>query len=114
LKISRGTVANRYLLNALTGVTREVQAGEAFSVAFARAGCFPAVAVQLSRVGEETGQLEELLQSAATVLEEEAHRMLERLLSLVVPLLTIGMGLVVAGLIGSVLIGLLSINDLAF
>lgn len=114
LKVSRGTVGNRYLLNALTEVTREVQAGEAFSVAFARAGCFPAVAVQLSRVGEETGQLEELLQSAAGVLEEEAHRMLERLLSLVVPLLTIGMGLVVAALIGSVLIGLLSINDLAF
>lgn len=114
LRISRGTVANRYLLEAVTEVTREVQAGEAFSAAFARAGCFPAVAVQLSRVGEETGQLEELLQSAAGVLEEEAHRMLERLLSLVVPLLTIGMGLVVAGLIGSVLIGLLSINDLAF
>lgn len=114
LKVSRGTVGNRYLLNALTEVTREVQAGEAFSVAFARAGCFPAVAVQLSRVGEETGQLEELLQSAAGVLEEEAHRMLDRLLSLVVPLLTIGMGLVVAALIGSVLIGLLSINDLAF
>jgi general secretion pathway protein F len=114
LRISRGTVANRYLLEAATEVTREVQAGGAFSVAFARAGCFPAVAVQLARVGEETGQLEELLQSAAGVLEEEAHRMLERLLSLVVPLLTIGMGLVVAGLIGSVLIGLLSINDLAF
>ena len=114
LRISRGTVANRYLLEAMNAVTREVQAGEAFSVAFARAGCFPAVAVQLSRVGEETGQLEEMLQSAAGVLEEEAHRMLERLLSLVVPLLTIGMGLVVAGLIGSVLIGLLSINDLAF
>jgi general secretion pathway protein F len=114
LRISRGTVANSYLLNALTEITRQVQAGEAFSVAFARAGCFPAVAVQLSRVGEETGRLEELLQSAAAVLEEEAHRMLERLLSLVVPLLTIGMGLLVAALIGSVLIGLLSINDLAF
>lgn len=114
LKISRGTVANRYLLEAVTEVTREVQAGEAFAVALARAGCFPAVAVQLSRVGEETGQLEELLQSAAAVLEEEAHRMLERLLSLIVPLVTIGMGIVVAALIGSVLIGLLSINDLAF
>ena len=114
LRISRGTVANRYLLDAVMEVTREVQAGEAFSVAFARADCFPAVAVQLARVGEETGQLEEMLQSAARVLEEEAHRMLERLLSLVVPLLTIGMGLMVAGLIGSVLIGLLSINDLAF
>jgi general secretion pathway protein F len=114
LKISRGTVANRYLQDALGGVTLDVQAGESFSTAFARAGCFPGVAVQLARVGEETGQLDELLQSAAGVLEEESQRMLERLLSLVVPLLTIGMGLLVAGLIGSVLVGLLSINDLAF
>lgn len=114
LRVSRGTLANHYLLDALGSVTREVQAGEPFSVALAHAGCFPAVAVQLARVGEETGQLDELLQSAAGVLEEEAHRMLERLLSLVVPLLTIGMGMIVAALIGSVLIGLLSINDLAF
>ena len=42
------------------------------------------------------------------------HRLLERLLTLVVPLLTVGMSMVVAGLIGSALIGLLSINDLAF
>jgi general secretion pathway protein F len=114
LRVSRGTVTNRAMLDALNGVAREVQAGEAFSACFARAGCFPAVAVQMARVGEETGHLEELLQSAATVLEEEAHRILERLLSLVIPLVTIGMGLLVAGLIASVLIGLLSINDLAF
>lgn len=114
LRVARGTIGNRYLLEALRGVSRDVQAGESFSVAFGRAGCFPAVAIQLARVGEETGRLEELLESAAAVLDEEAHRLLERLLSLVVPLLTIGMGMVVAALIGSVLIGLLSINDLAF
>jgi len=114
LKVARGTVGNRCLLEALGRVTSEVQAGESFSVAFSRGGWFPAVAVQLARVGEETGRLDEMLESAAGVLEEDAQRVLERLLSLFVPLITIGMGLVVAGLIGSVLIGLLSINDLAF
>lgn len=114
LRVARGTVGNRCLQEALSQVTREVQAGESFAAAFARGAGFPAVAVQLARVGEETGRLDELLESAAAVLEEDAHRMLERLLSLFVPLITIGMGLVVAGLIGSVLIGLLSINDLAF
>jgi general secretion pathway protein F len=54
------------------------------------------------------------LGSAADVLEDESQRTLERLLSLVVPVLTITMGLIVAGLISSVLIGLLSINELAF
>ena len=95
-------------------VTREVQAGESFSVSLAKANCFPRLAVQLARVGEETGHLGELLQSAAAVLEQDAQRTLERLLSIAVPLLTVAMGAAVAGLIGSVLIGLLSINDLAF
>ena len=114
LRIARGTVENRWLLNALTEVGRGVQAGEAFSLCMARSAVFPHVVVQLARVGEETGRFHEMLLSAAVVLEEDTQRRLERLLTLVVPLITIAMGMLVAGLIGSVLIGLLSINDLAF
>ena len=114
LRVARGTLSNQCLFNALQEVTSAVRAGEPLSRALARAEIFPPVAVQLSRVGEETGKLDELLQSAATVLEEESQQRLERLLTLIVPLTTILMGLMVAGLIGSVLIGLLSINDLAF
>ena len=114
LRLARGTAGNRRLLEALAGVAREVQSGESFSAALSRARVFPAIAVQLARVGEETGKLDSMLLSAANVLDEEAQLRLERLLSLFVPLLTVFMGLVVAALIGSVLIGLLSINDLAF
>jgi general secretion pathway protein F len=52
--------------------------------------------------------------SAAEYLEDHSSTTLDRLLTLLVPALTVGMGLIVAGLIGSVLVGLLSINDLAF
>jgi general secretion pathway protein F len=114
LRVARGTLTNVCLLESLAVVTRDVQAGESFSLALARTAVFPTTAVQLSRVGEETGRLDELLLSAAGVLEEESQLKLERLLNLAVPLLTVAMGLIVAGLIGSVLIGLLSINDLAF
>lgn len=113
LKVARGTLVNRCMFEALGDVTREVQAGEALSSSLSRAGVFPAIAVQLSKVGEETGQLDEMLQSAAAVLEGEAHIRLERILTLIVPAAIILMGLIVATLIGSVLIGLLSINDLA-
>jgi general secretion pathway protein F len=114
LRIARGTVSNQCLCNALQDVAGAVRAGEPLSLALARTQLFPPVAVQLSRVGEETGRLDELLQSAATVLEEDSQLRLERLLTLIVPLTTIVMGLIVAGLVSSVLIGLLSINDLAF
>jgi general secretion pathway protein F len=114
LRVARGTLANRRMLDALSQVAREVQAGEPFSAALARAGVFPPVAAHLARVGEETGKLDSMLHSAAGVLEEESQTRLEQLLTLFVPLLTVAMGVIVAALVGSVLIGLLSINDLAF
>jgi general secretion pathway protein F len=114
LRIARGTVTNRHLARALEAVIRDVQAGRALSDALSGTKAFPAVAVQLTRVGEETGHLDDMLASVAAVLEESSHSSLERLLTLLVPVLTVAMGLIVAALIGSVLVGLLSINDLAF
>lgn len=114
LRIALGTVANRAMRSGLEQVMREVQAGGTLSQSLARARVFPVVAVQMARVGEETGCLEQMLQAAADVLEDDSQRRLERLVTIAIPGMTVLMGLVVAILIGSVLIGLLSINDLAF
>lgn len=114
LKVARGTLGNLALRAALDEVARSVKAGERLHVALAVHRDFPPVAAQLARVGEETGKLDELLLSAAEYLEDSSSTLLDRLLSLLVPALTVGMGLIVAGLIGSVLVGLLSVNDLAF
>jgi general secretion pathway protein F len=114
LKVGRGTLSNQALRVALDSVARRVNAGEPLNVSLAAEPLFPPVAAQLARVGEETGKLDEMLLSAAEYLEEHSTTTLDRLLTLLVPALTVGMGLIVAGLIGSVLVGLLSINDLAY
>jgi general secretion pathway protein F len=114
MRIGRSTLSNTRLRSALDEAAKQIKAGESTSNALAAVGVFPAHAVQLARVGEETGRLEELLLEAATILEDESQTSLERLLTLLVPMLTISMGLLIAALIGSVLVGLLSINDLAF
>lgn len=114
LRTARATLSNRWLQRGLDAAALRIKAGESTSAAFAAANVFPLQAVQLARVGEETGRLEELLLQAATILEDESQRTLERLLTMLVPALTIVMGLIIAGLIGSVLIGLLSVNELAF
>jgi general secretion pathway protein F len=114
LKVARGTLSNVALRTALDTAAQRVKAGEPLHVALAAEKSFPPVAAQLARVGEETGKLDDLLLSAAEYLEEHSGTTLDRLLTLLVPALTVGMGLIVAGLIGSVLVGLLSINDLAF
>jgi general secretion pathway protein F len=114
LRIAGATLTNTRLRQGLDEAARNIKAGQSTSAALAAAQVFPAHAVQLARVGEETGRLEDLLLEAATILETESNLRLERLLALLVPLLTIGMGGLIAGLIGSVLIGLLSVNELAF
>lgn len=114
LRIARATLTNTRLRQGLDEAAQRIKAGESASSALAAAGVFPAHAVQLTRVGEETGRLDELLLEAATILESESSLRLERLLALLVPVLTIGMGGLIAALIGSVLIGLLSVNELAF
>lgn len=113
-RIAQATLSNVRLRDAAETARARIKAGEGPSAALASVGVFPPELLQFARVGEETGRLEEFLNHAATLLEAEAAALLERLLSLLVPLLTIGMGLIIAVLIGSVLVGLLSVNDLAF
>jgi general secretion pathway protein F len=114
MHIARATLSNTRLRLGLDEAARRIKAGESTSAALYATGVFPAQAVHLARVGEETGRLDHLLVEAAAILENESETSLERLLALLVPALTIGMGLLITGLIGSVLIGLLSVNDLAF
>ena len=113
LRVAKGSLTNTRLQAAVDEIALRVKAGESTSSAMAAVGVFPSQAVQLARVGEESGKLEELFLRAAIILEDESQVALERLLTLFVPLLTISMGIMIAALIGSVLIGLLSINDLA-
>lgn len=114
LRLARGTLSNSHLQKCLDDVGTRVKAGQSLTNALHAVKAFPPHAIQLSRVGEETGRLDELLLEASSILESESHARLERLLTLLVPGLTIFMGLIVAALIGSVLIGLLSVNELAF
>jgi general secretion pathway protein F len=114
MKIASTTVENRALAQALTEALAAVKAGQGFATSLGTTKLFPAVAVQLAQVGEETGRLDSLLASLAEFLDQEAQHRIERLLSLIVPGAVILMGGIVAALVGSVLLGLLSVNDLAF
>jgi general secretion pathway protein F len=72
----------------------------------------PRLAAQLIRVGEETARLEEMLLKVAEIFEDEARRSVERMLALLVPAITILLGVVVAVTLGSLLTAILSVYDL--
>ncbi len=79
----------------------------------AAAAIFPARTIQLLQLGEEAAQLAAMSLRAADIHEEQARLMMQRLVALAVPMITIGMGLMVAGIISALLTAMLSLNDLA-
>ncbi len=65
-------------------------------------------------VGEETGRLQELLIQVADVYDREAQTTIKRLLALMEPVLILSLGLMIGGIIMSILLAILSVNNLAF
>jgi len=65
------------------------------------------------QLGEEAAQLAAMSLKAADIHEEQARLMMQRLVALAVPMITIAMGLAVAGIISALLTAMLSLNDLA-
>jgi general secretion pathway protein F len=105
--------SNRVFTMAAEQAGERIKEGDGLSVPLAETGLFPQLAIQLIRVGEETGQLPEMLGELADIYDEEVQRILDRLLTLLVPAVTIGMGFIIAGIIASVMLALISVNDLA-
>ncbi len=112
--VALSMLSNRALFTAARDVHERLKQGHDLSRLLDRAEVFPKAAVQLARVGEETGRLADMLIEAADTLDREAQGSIDRLLSVLVPGITIVMGALVAALIASVLVGILSLNDLAF
>jgi general secretion pathway protein F len=113
LSIAKETLGNAMLAAALARVIAEVKAGRGLGRPMLHEGLFPKLAVQMVMVGEETGRLEETLLRVAEVYDREVERTLKRVLALLEPALILGLAVVIAGIILSILLALLSVNELA-
>lgn len=112
-RIALKTLRNLSLQQKAKSALEGISAGRDMAAQLGQLGGFPSLLLQFVRVGLETGRLGECLQDAADILDEESRRGIDRGVAALVPLVTIVMGALVAGLIGSVLVGILSINELA-
>jgi general secretion pathway protein F len=112
LAIVRETVGNTVIAATLEEAATGVKRGQGLAAPLAATARFPPLFIHLLRVGEESGQMVDMLIRAADIFESETQRAVERMLALLVPVLTIAMGVLIAGIIGSILVALLSINKL--
>lgn len=113
LAITRETIGNRVFHDAVGRVIERVKTGKGLAAPVEQSKVFPSLAVHLIRVGEESGHQDEMLLKIADIFETETRRSLERMMTLLGPTVTIVLGVIVAGVISSILTAVLSVYDLA-
>jgi general secretion pathway protein F len=113
LGIVRDAVVNLAGVAAVDRATTSAKGGAGLARALGESGIFPVRTVHLLRLGEETGQLGPMALRAAEIHEEKARLGVQRLVSLLVPAITILMGAAIAGIVAALMLAMLSLNDLA-
>src|SRR5579885_1841190 len=113
LSITRDTLTNMALRDVIGDVIEQVKQGKSLAEPLSRSPLVPAIAVQLTRAGEESARLDEMLLKLAEIYDRETRRDMDRLLALLVPSVTIGLGLLVALVVGAILSAIFSVYDLA-
>jgi type II secretory pathway component PulF len=93
--VTRRTLKNRILRDALEACERAVYAGRDIAGALERTGAFPPVVVQIFAVGQASGKLESMLESLASDYETQVEIAANRLTSVLEPLLLIFLALTV-------------------
>ena len=102
LELAARAVGNVVYEQALLGVANKVREGEALWESLDKTGLFSDITIQMVKVGESTGALDEMLQNASDFTDEEIDANLDRLMSMVEPLMLVFMALVVATMLLSI------------
>jgi len=113
IQIAAATLNNKTISGALVGVAQGVKRGEGIAVPLRKAGVFPPLAAHLLTVGEETGRLDQMFTRMADIYENDTRAAIRRFTSIFEPLVILIMGVMVGGLILSMLLAITSINDVA-
>ena len=112
LAIVQDALTNATLRRALADAAAVMKDGGGLATPLGRAAVFPKLAIHLLGVGEESGQLDPMLLKIAEVFDRDVRSTIERLMALLVPALTIVLGAIVAVIITSVMMAILSAYDL--
>jgi len=113
IAIAAGTLNNKMIAAAMSGVAQGVKRGEGIAAPMRKAGVFPPLAAHLLTVGEETGRLDQMFARMAEIYETDTRASIRRFTSIFEPVVILVMGVLIGALILSMLLAITSINDVA-
>jgi general secretion pathway protein F len=114
LRLTREVLSNRRVAAAVEPLIQGVKRGQGLAGPLAETRMFPALAVQLMTLGEQTGKLDSMLLELAAIYDREVRVATKRMVALVEPAVILAMGLVVGTIVISTLLAIVSINEVPF
>jgi type IV pilus assembly protein PilC len=111
LEIVRDTAGNQVIADAIDLAREEVQTGGMISVALARPKCFPIMALQMLSIGEETGELDQMLMKVADFYEDEVEQAVKAMTSIMEPIMIVVVGVMVGSILLSMYLPMFKVFD---
>ena len=111
LAIARNVLGNLVLVQAVDAASEDVKSGGGLGYGLGKSKRFPRMALQMIAVGEESGELDTMLMRVADTFDTEVKNTVERLLSALVPALTIFMAVIVACIMMAILLPILDLSS---
>jgi type IV pilus assembly protein PilC len=102
LEIVRDTAGNQIIANAVDEARKEIQTGGLISLALQKEKVFPPMAIQMISIGEETGELDQMLMKVADFYEDEVEQAVKALTSIIEPIMILFLG----GMVASILLAM--------
>lgn len=110
IEVTRNVLDNKILQNALQDVHDKVLEGADISTPMKSGGVFPPTVSYMVGVGEQAGNLEEMLERIAATYDEEVDLSTQKLTSLIEPLIIVMLAVVVAGIVIAIVMPLLQLQ----
>ena len=105
------TIGNQVIINAVMAAKRDIQQGGMISLAIQKENVFPPLSIQMISIGEETGELDGMMEKVADFYEDEVEQAVKALTSMIEPIMMVGIALMVGTILLSMYLPMFSIFD---
>lgn len=112
IELVREVINNRRLAGVMKEVSNSLEQGQSLALPLRESELFPPLSVQLIEVGEESGNLDEMLMKVADIYDREVQTTVKRMLTVLEPILIVGLGGLIGIIIISILMAMLGLNEL--